>query len=142
MIRVNVACALIFDSSNEKILMVRNQKGDSSYWSIPGGAVEEGETLEQAAIREAKEESGYDIEIAGLYSVREALFEERGHHAIMFTFLANIVGGDMSILDPDNDIEEVRWMDLHTANELMPYLPDTLKIKPGGTVPYHYHGRV
>lgn len=145
MIQVNVVSALIFDDSNKKILMVLNQNEKSSYWSIPGGAVEAGETLEEAVIRETKEESGYDIEITGIYSVREALFTERGHHAVLFTFLANIVGGEMKISDPDEEIIEVQWMDLETANECMNYLPIKLKIKNRENVvsiPYLFQGTV
>ncbi|GIP35350.1 hypothetical protein J2TS4_45600 [Paenibacillus sp. J2TS4] len=72
--RVDVACALIFDESQEHILMVRNRKGDSSYWSLPGGAVEAGETLEQALKRETMEETGLEVEVSSLYSVREVFF--------------------------------------------------------------------
>lgn len=143
--KVNVVSALIFDDSNKKILMVLNKNEKSSYWSIPGGAVEAGETLEEAVIRETKEESGYVIEINGIYSVREALFTERGHHAVLFTFLANIVGGEMKISDPDEEIIEVQWMDLETANEYMDYLPIHLKIKNNENVvsiPYVFHGNV
>ncbi len=143
--RVDVACALIYDESREKIVMVRNKKGESSYWSVPGGAVEEGETLEQAVIRETKEESGFEIEITGLHSVREAFFTERGHHALLFTFLANIVDGEMKISDPDAEVVEVRWMDLQAANVLMTYLPDKLKIKSDNnivTIPYYFQGTV
>jgi 8-oxo-dGTP diphosphatase len=122
--RVDVASALIFDSSNERILLVRNKKGDTSYWSPPGGAVEKGETLEQAAIREIKEETGYDIEVNGLYSVREVFFSESGYHALIFTFLATIIDGEIEIMDPDNEILEVKWLDIHTANKLMPSIPD------------------
>ncbi|WP_312894832.1 NUDIX hydrolase [Paenibacillus eucommiae] len=142
---MDIASALIFDESSKKILMVLNKKGDSSQWSIPGGTVEAGETLEQAVKRETKEESGYDIEITGLYSVREALFSEKGHHALLFTFLANIVGGEMNISDPDGEVVEVKWLDLETANEFMTYLPDHLKIKTQENktaVSYYYHGAV
>lgn len=145
MLRVNVASALIFDDSSKKILMVLNKSGDSSYWSIPGGAVEEGESLEQAVKRETREESGYEIEIKGLYSIREALFKERGHHALLFTFLATIAGGEMKISDPDDEVKEVRWLNLDTANEWMTYLPSELKIKNEDeivTVPYYFHGAV
>lgn len=145
MIQVNVVSALVFDDSNKKILMVLNKNEKSSYWSIPGGAVEAGETLEEAVIRETKEESGYEIEITGIYSVREAFFTERGHHAVLFTFLANIVGGEMKISDPDEEIIEVQWMDLETANECMDYLPINLKIKNSENVvsiPYFFHGNV
>lgn len=141
--RVDVASALIFDESRENILMVKNKKGDSSsYWSLPGGAVEEGETLEDAVIRETKEECGFDIEITGLYSVREAFFANRGHHAILFTFLTRVIKGEIQIMDPDEDILEVQWMDLQTANESMPYLTEKMKIQldQNQQVPYHFHG--
>lgn len=87
--RVDVASALIFDNSKEKVLLVRNKKGETSYWSPPGGAVEKGETLHQAAIREIKEETGYDIVVDKLNSVREVFFSESGHHALIFTFSKN-----------------------------------------------------
>jgi ADP-ribose pyrophosphatase YjhB (NUDIX family) len=55
-----------------------------------------GETLEEAAIREVKEETGLAVEIDGVFSVSEAFFEER-HHAIFFTFREKIIGGEINI---------------------------------------------
>ncbi|MFD3274399.1 NUDIX hydrolase [Paenibacillus dendritiformis] len=136
--RVDVACALIFDQASENVLMVKNKKGDSYYWSLPGGAVEVGETIEAAVIRETKEE-------AGLYSVREAHFSERGDHALIFTFLAKIIDGEMKVSDPDEEILEVKWIDIKTANEFMPYLTDELKISPDRShkmAHYYFHGEV
>ncbi|WP_274381473.1 NUDIX hydrolase [Paenibacillus mesophilus] len=78
---MDVASALIFDETSENVLMVRNKRGSSSDWSLPGGAVEPGETLEQAVIRETKEEAGVDIKVTGLYSVREAFFTGAAQHA-------------------------------------------------------------
>ena len=49
MIRVDVVYAFIYKEDEKKILMVNNKGGG---WSLPGGAVEQGETLEQAVIRE------------------------------------------------------------------------------------------
>jgi len=141
--RVDVAIALIYDDAREKILMVRNRSGDSSYWSLPGGAVEPGETLEQAVKRETKEESGFDIEITSLYSVREAFFAEAGHHALLFTFRAYIVSGKMEASDPDDDIMEVKWVDIHTANEILANYPVKMSISSEeSAVGYSFHGRV
>lgn len=125
--RVNVVSALIYDD-NENILIVKNIKGDSFYWSLPGGAVEGEETLEQAIIREVKEETGFNVVVTGLSSVREMFFEERGHHALIITFHAKIIDGEININDPDNDIVEVRWANSERVNELMPSLYERLKI--------------
>ncbi|WP_440603916.1 NUDIX domain-containing protein [Bacillus sp. GB_SG_008] len=125
--RVNVVSALIYDD-NENILIVKNIKGDSFYWSLPGGAVEGEETLEQAIIREVKEETGFNVVVTGLSSVREMFFEERGHHALIITFHTKIIDGEININDPDNDIIEVRWADSERVNELMPSLYERLKI--------------
>ncbi|MFJ8737257.1 NUDIX hydrolase [Bacillus altitudinis] len=53
--RVDVVSAIIYDTE-ENILAVKNVKG---YWELPGGAVEKGEHLHQAVIREVNEETGY-----------------------------------------------------------------------------------
>ncbi|SFS76095.1 8-oxo-dGTP diphosphatase [Paenibacillus sp. BC26] len=126
--RVDVASALIEDNSGN-ILIVKNKKGDSFYWGLPGGAVERGETLEQAVIREVKEETGFNIVVTGLNSVREMYFSETEHHAVIVTFIAKVVSGTIDILnDPDNDIAEVKWANIETVKQLMPSLFDMLKI--------------
>lgn len=126
--RIDVASVFITNDDGQ-LLLVKNVKGDSSYWSLPGGAVEAGETLEQAAIREAKEETGYNITLTGLSSLREMIYSERGQHALIVTFFAKIVDGEMNYNeDPDHDIVEVRWADMETAKELMPAFVEKLKI--------------
>lgn len=141
--RIDVASTILWDEARQKIVMVRSQKDGKFNWTTPGGAVEPGETLEQAAVRETKEECGYDVRIDGLHSVREMFFERSGSHVIIFTFYAAIVGGDMQIMDPDGDIVEVRWMDLPSANEVMTYLPVKLSgmdDAPSRSAPYYFQG--
>ncbi len=60
--RVNVVSAIMNDEA-ENILMVKNVKG---YWELPGGAVEKGEHLNQAVIREMKEETGFVCKVKEL----------------------------------------------------------------------------
>ena len=83
MIRVDVAYAFIYKEDEKKILMVNNKGGG---WSLPGGAVEQGETLEQAVIREVKEETNLTIEAGEIIAVNEAMFKEKSHHALFITF--------------------------------------------------------
>ncbi|MEF3312964.1 NUDIX hydrolase [Paenibacillus sp. GYB004] len=141
--RIDVASTILLDETRQKIVMVRSQKDGKFNWTTPGGAVEPGETLEQAAIRETKEECGYDVRIGSLHSVREMFFETSGHHVVIFTFYATITGGELEIMDPDGDIVEVCWMELTAANELMTYLPEKLsgmEDAPSGSASYYFQG--
>jgi 8-oxo-dGTP diphosphatase len=76
--RVDVTYVLLYDELGENVLMVKNTGKNGSYYTLPGCAVEPGETLEEAAIREAKEETGLDVEIGDVFSVSEGFFEDRG----------------------------------------------------------------
>ncbi|MBJ8052335.1 NUDIX hydrolase [Bacillus cereus] len=137
--KVNVTYALLYDETHEKLLMVKNKGKNGSYYTLPGGAVKFGETLEEAAIREVKEETGLDISVKGICSISEAFFEERGHHAIFFNFSGEIIGGEICISRP----KEITWMELHIAE---PYLriPEHLKgvLQKKETVPYIFNGTI
>lgn len=133
--RVDVTYVLIFDEQDENVLMVKNKGKNASYYTLPGGAVEPGETLEEAAIREVKEETGLDVEISDVFSVSEAFFEERGHHAIFFTFRGKITGGEINISLPE-EIEEITWMNSEKAEDYI-HITDTKGlIKSKASVPY------
>jgi len=116
--RVDVVSAVIHDD-NGNLLVVKNRDGDFSYWGIPGGAVEDGETLEQAVIREVKEETGLDVVVTGLSSLREKFFTKSQHHVLFVTFFARVTGGALMLNDPDDEIVEIKWADHQTAKELM-----------------------
>ncbi|MGG4479713.1 NUDIX hydrolase [Paenibacillus illinoisensis] len=137
--RVDVAYALILDDTSSKILMVKN-KGNAS-WSLPGGAVEKEETLDQAAIREAKEETGLDVKVQGIIAINECIFEKKQEHAIFFTFRAEVIGGRLELIRP-HEISEIAWMDVDKAGELMPYFKDGIRsLVEGNEIPYYDQGR-
>jgi 8-oxo-dGTP diphosphatase len=121
--RVDVVYALIQSKDKGQILMVKN-KGEG--WSLPGGAVEPGETLEQAIIREVEEETGLTIRVECVVAVNEAFFKEKGHHALFITFNGTIIEGNCEIRY-EEEIEEIKWIDFQTANNLMPYHPNGLE---------------
>ncbi|PFW55087.1 DNA mismatch repair protein MutT [Bacillus cereus] len=140
--KVNVTYALLYDKTNEKILMVKNKGKNGSYYTLPGGAVKFGETLEESVIREVKEETGLHISVNGICSISEAFFEERNHHAIFFNFLGEIIDGDTNISRP-KEIEEITWMELHIAAPYLRipgHLLDILQKKE--TVPYIFNGTI
>ena len=118
--RVDVAYALIADEQLQKVLLVLNT--DNSTWSFPGGAVQSGETLAQAASRETKEEAGVEVRIAELVSVNERVDTERQEHALFATFRAYIVAGKPHTHRPD-EVSTVQWVDITEANKYLDYHP-------------------
>jgi len=138
---VKVVSALIFNELQE-ILLVKNKNRENPYWSLPSGYVKPGETLREAVIRETKEETGLTVSVSDLYSVREVIFTKREHHAIVFTFLAEVMEGELNIDDPDEEVMDVKWTDLETANALLSYLPYKIRYVTSDQLLPSYHYQV
>ncbi len=81
------AAAIVINEHNELLLIRGPQRG----WEIPGGQVEEGESLSKAAIRETKEESGVEIEIVRFCGI----FQNVSRSICNTLFLAKPVGGQL-----------------------------------------------
>jgi 8-oxo-dGTP pyrophosphatase MutT (NUDIX family) len=101
-------------------------RGDTAYvamiatrgrtrWGLPKGAVSEGETSEQAALREVQEETGLDAEIIGLLDTIEYFFRA-GDTLIRKTvdfYLMHYTGGTLT---PQlSEVDDVEWVELHEA---------------------------
>ncbi|RSD25482.1 NUDIX hydrolase [Mesobacillus subterraneus] len=132
--RVDVAYALILDECEKKVLMVNNV---GSGWSLPGGEVEKGETLEEGVVREAMEETGLFIEPLYLSAVNERFRDDLDVHVVFFTFKVKILSGEIGIKD-ETEISEVMWIDFETANQLMPYYPNGVEALLKSGAPYHF----
>jgi len=103
--------------NNEKVVLVKRlNEPYKGYWALPGGFVEYGETVEQAAIREAKEETGLNVEILALVGVYSDPKRDPRGHVISIAFLATTVGGELRAA---TDAKEVKAFSI---NEL----PDKL----------------
>ncbi len=77
-----------------RILLIRRRKdGAEPYWVFPGGGVEMGETPEQAAMREAREELGIEVEI--LKPFQSLTHVVRGSEMTEQFYLAKVVGGTL-----------------------------------------------
>ncbi|PZE21621.1 NUDIX hydrolase [Paenibacillus xerothermodurans] len=82
------AAAIVLNEQNEILLI----KGPRRGWEMPGGQVEEGESLRDAAIRETKEESGLDIEVTQFCGV----FQNVSKSICNTLFLGRPVGGELT----------------------------------------------
>jgi 8-oxo-dGTP diphosphatase len=103
-----------------KVLLVRRGHSPSEgLWAIPGGRVELGETLQEAAEREIREETGLSI-AAGkpVYTFDVIERDDGGHvrfHYIIVDLLADYVGGK---LRPGDDAREARWVSRQELKQL------------------------
>ena len=75
-----------------KILLVKQQVSDRRNWSLPGGHLEYGETIEHCLVREMKEETGLVVKVKELLYVCDR-FRHLRSHVVHMTFLVERVGG-------------------------------------------------
>ncbi|WP_412516887.1 NUDIX domain-containing protein [Actinomadura madurae] len=111
---------VVVENDRGEILMIRRTDNDN--WALPGGAVDLGESVTQAAIRETKEETGIDVEITGLvgiYSDPKHLIhytsndEVRQEFSIVLT--ARPIGGSLT---PSEESREVYWVRISDTGRL------------------------
>jgi 8-oxo-dGTP diphosphatase len=114
-----VSAAAIVVNDNNEILLI---KGPRRGWEMPGGQVEEGESLSQAAIRETKEESGIDIEIIKFCGI----FQNVGNSICNTLFLAKPIGGEpirtsesleSAFFPIEEALNKVKWKDFRQRIE-------------------------
>ena len=102
---------------DDRILLLNQDTDTGRTWSLPGGKVEEGETLAEALVREMREETGLDVEPGRLLYVCDHL-PGNGTHVVHLTFEAEVTGetaGDVAAgLDtrPIRGVEFVKLADL------------------------------
>ncbi len=99
--------------NEEKYLLVQEKK-PSVYglWNLPAGHVDIGETFEEAAKREALEETGLEVDIVSKLAVTHEGPSEKVCHA----FLAKLIGGDQ-VIQPD-EILDAKWFSLEEVKKM------------------------
>jgi ADP-ribose pyrophosphatase YjhB (NUDIX family) len=116
---VGVGAIIIEDS--RVVLVKRLHPPLQAEWSIPGGVLEVGEMVRDAAIREAREETGLTIEPGELLGVFDRILlnpEQRvQYHYVLIDFLCRRVAGDLAAASDAAEVrwftqEELRWLNL------------------------------
>ena len=105
----------IFDEEINFILVKRKNNPFRDYWALPGGFVEYGESVENGAIREAKEETNIDVTLKDLVGVYSEPDRDPRGHTITVAFTAT---GDMSKMKADSDAKEVKIFSAEKLDEI------------------------
>jgi 8-oxo-dGTP pyrophosphatase MutT (NUDIX family) len=99
----------------EKLLLMR--QNNASFWVLPGGTLEENESLPQCAIRELEEEAGLVIDTPKLVGLSE--FSDSRRHILDATFVARYISGATTWQPPyPENINDIRWVDEAEFNGL------------------------
>ncbi|MGQ9921313.1 MAG: NUDIX hydrolase [Desulfobacca sp.] len=111
-----VGVAGIIFRGQEVLLIRRGQEPALGEWSLPGGAVEVGETLEEALRREVREETGLDIDIIGLTAVVNRLVRDQAgavaYHYVLLDFLCQAKDGTPRAGSDSTDLALVPYVEL------------------------------
>jgi len=104
-----VSAAIVRDG---KVLVVRRARNPGKgYHTLPGGAVEAGETLKDAVMREVREETALAIEPVALAGHREVIVRDATgraeRHFVVLCFASRLKGGELSMSE---EIDEARWL--------------------------------
>jgi ADP-ribose pyrophosphatase YjhB (NUDIX family) len=83
-----VVSSVIIQKENKILLIKEVLESLKEYWIFPGGGVDFGETIIDAARREVKEEIGLDIEIKDFLGFKEAIYPKYDYHTVIFFFIA------------------------------------------------------
>jgi 8-oxo-dGTP diphosphatase len=120
-----VPCVGVVCLRGDEVLLIRRgtppRQGE---WSLPGGRIEPGERVVDAALRELREETGVEARITGLVDVVDGLFPEAGRHYVLIDYAAEWVSGEPVAGD---DALEARFVALEQVGTLIDW-PETRRV--------------
>ena len=118
-IKVNVVAGVVLRQGDKFLMLEQAKASAKGQWGLPAGKIQTGETAEDAAIRETKEECGFDVTL-----IKElGVYHPKLTGPVKHIFLAEIAGGELE-LDPV-EIASSAWLTLGEVDVLKDKLRDS-----------------
>jgi 8-oxo-dGTP diphosphatase len=115
--RIRVGVVVV---DGDRLLLVRHQKKGNTYWLLPGGGLDYGETFEDCAKREILEETGLEIEVKRFLYLSEGIAPDKARHIVQIFVLGERTGGELQTCD-EEVIAEVAWVPFNELKSLTLY---------------------
>lgn len=109
---VNVVAGVVIIKDGKVLLVQESFERVKGLWNLPAGHVDKGETLEQAAVREAKEETGLDV-VLGEHPITIHKAIER---PVLHSFLAKSFSGEVKF--DEEELLDAKWFNLNDVLEM------------------------
>ena len=110
--------AVVLDG-DRVVLVQRGREPQKGLWSIPGGALRVGETLEEGTRREVREETGLEVSVVERVEIVDRIVRDSQgrveYHYVLVGFLCRFEGGE---LKPADDADAARWIDRDALDDL------------------------
>jgi len=136
--RIRAAGILI---KEDKILLIRHQKKENTYWLLPGGGVDYGETMEESLRREFLEECNIDVEVKDMVFVSQGIAPDKSRHIVHMNFVVEYKGGELRVGD-EGILKEVSYVSFDELDgvTLYPNIKKELKEYYNGNEELRYLG--
>ena len=112
-----IAVGVLVINKNKALIIKRGEEPNKFLWSIPGGLVEIGEELEEAAIREVKEEIGIDVKIEQMIGVFNCINRNKNeieYHYVIIDYVAKEFTGSIKT---NKEILDFKWVKFNELNK-------------------------
>jgi len=129
-------------TDENKVLLMKYIYGGTTVWGIPGGGVDDAETLVDALKRELGEELGVKIEVDGLLCAVETPAAGKIKHTLHCVFSGKVIGGTPQVNPEHTSALEVEWVSAEEIDDMVLYPPinDVVKQLGDDTLKPRYIG--